>query len=162
MAFRFRTFTFEDCYCSVRSRITVDEAQDSIKPAYNEPSYVRNRTDGNILDAVLYIYVSRPFVKTPREVAGYLQADARELSAAIHLLTGMSHEDLLHQYRLRSICEVLRSTRLTTTTIAHYFGYSSLMGLNQFLLHQTGLTANEIREGRDPKSKTKRPAWWKK
>lgn len=159
---RFKTYTFDECYLPVRFRILIDEEKDLIQTGTTDLNFERPKTDGSILDAVLYVYDHMVRVLSIREVAEYVHVDARELSSAIHMLTGMKHDVFFRQYRLRSICEVLRTTRISTTAIAHYFGYASLRSMNHFLDLQIGLTANEIREGRDPKSKVKRPAWWKK
>ena len=59
------------------------------------------------------------------EIAGYLQADVRELSSAIHLLTGMLPNEFLNEYRLREALEWLRCTDLSIGEIARRGGWKS-------------------------------------
>ena len=73
----------------------------------------------------------------------------------------MNHDDLLRNYRLRAINELLTTTSLSNQCIATFFGYPKLHAFNRFLTDQTGLTANEIREGKSPDTKVKRLPWWK-
>lgn len=117
-------------------------------------------SDGSIMDAVVRVYLHHPTFKTPLEVARQLNVDKRELSGAIHILTGVSHDELMRQYRLRGIMELLTKTRLPVPAIATYYGYSTIHALNRFLTDQTELTANEIRSGKNSKEKQKRLAWW--
>lgn len=156
-----KTYTFVEAYLPIHEFLVIDEEKDSItrKPEEEIPYPV---TDGNILDAVINVYLTHHKAKTPLAVAHILGVDRRDLSGAIHLLTGMSHEDFLRQYRLRAINELLTTTKLSTPVIAKYFGYTSIRSLNQFLSDQTGLTANEIRSGVDPETKVKKQAWWER
>lgn len=156
-----KTYKFEQCYLPIKQRLNIYEDQDRVFVS-GEPTVVYPKTDGSILDSVVSAYICCPQLKMPREVAKKLKVEPRELSGAVHILTGMTHTDFLHQYRLRTIRELLRTTRLSTTTIAKFMGYSTLQSMNQFLDDQTGLTANEIREGLDPATKTKKPVWWKR
>lgn len=161
MTFPIKTYSFDECYLSINQFLTIDEDTDQIFAASPEaiPFPV---TDGNILDAVLRYYLTHHKAKTTYNVAHSLKVNTRDLSSAIHLLTGMSHEDFLRQYRLRAIVELLTLTALSTLTIARFFGYASLASFNQFVSDQTDLTPNEIRAGKNPKEKQKRLAWWQK
>lgn len=159
MAISIKTYKFDECYLSVMERLNINEAQDTATVCY-EPTIVYPKTDGSILDSVISVYINCPRLKMPREIAQKLKVNVRELGGAIHILTGMTHTEFLHQYRLRSMRELLLNTHLSTTTIAKFFGYSSLQSMNQFLSDQTGLTANEIREGKNPETKIKKLAWW--
>ena len=142
----FKTYTFDECYVPVKYHILIDEEKDLLAPIPVEALPVPE-VDNSILHAVLTVYMSRHRAKTPREVARLLKLDARELSGAVHMLTGMSHEDFLRQYRLRAIRELLTDTTLSIQTIATHFGYSSIHALNRFLSDQTaGLSANMIRK----------------
>lgn len=161
MPFQIKTYTFEETYLPIRAFLNIDEAKNTLtRKAEDEIAYPV--TDGNILDAVIHVLLTHHKAKTPLSVAYILNVDRRDLSGAIRLLTGMSHEDYLHQYRLRAMVELLTSTKLPTTTIAKYFGYATLRSLNQFLVDQTELTANEIRAGVDASAKVKRLAWWER
>lgn len=142
----FKTYTFDECYVPVKYHTLIDEEKDLLVQITSE-AFVVPEVDNSILHAVLNIYMTLHQVKTPREVARRLRVDARELSGAIHMLTGMSHEDFLRQYRLRAIKELLTGTTLSVQTIATHFGYSSIHALNRFLSDQTdGLSANMIRK----------------
>lgn len=142
----FKTYTFDECYVPVKYHILIDEEKDLLAPIPVEALPVPE-VDNSILHAVLTVYMTRHQLKTPREVARRLRVDARELSGAVHMLTGMSHEDFLRQYRLRAIRELLTDTTLSIQTIATHFGYSSIHALNRFLSDQTaGLSANMIRK----------------
>lgn len=142
----FKTYTFDECYVPIKYHVLIDEEKDLLVQITSE-AFVVPEVDNSILHAVLNIYMTLHQVKTPREVARRLRVDARELSGAIHMLTGMSHEDFLRQYRLRAIKELLTGTTLSVQTIATHFGYSSIHALNRFLSDQTGgLSANMIRK----------------
>lgn len=140
----FRTFTFDDCYVSIREHAVIDEANDVIVAKLLEEIVVPE-VDSSILHAVLTIYMTHHYVKAPREVARLLRLNVREVSGTVHILTGMSHEDLLRRYRLCAIRELLLGTTLSVQTIATHFGYSSIHALNRFLSDQTGMSANMIR-----------------
>lgn len=161
MTFQIKTFSFEECYLPINQFLTIDEDSDQIFTASPEaiPFPV---TDGNILDTVIRYYLTHHKLKQTYVVAKALKVNTRDLSSAIHLLTGMSHEDFLHQYRLRAIVELLTLTTLSTKAIARFFGYASLASFNQFVSDQTELTPNEIRAGKSPKEKQKRLVWWQK
>lgn len=156
-----KTYTFDEVYLPIHEFLIIDEEKDMISRKHEDDIHYPV-TDGNILDAVIHIYLTHHKAKTPLAVANALGVDRRDLGGAVHLLTGMSHEDLLRQYRLRAITELLTTTDLSMPVIAKYFGYASFRSLNQFLSDQTGFTANEIRAGVDSETKVKRLAWWEK
>ena len=158
MTFTFKTFSLEDTYLPISQRLTIDEKNDRLflREAETIPFPV---TDGSILDATIRFYVTHPHVKMNRSAATALGVDKRDLSSAIHLLTGMNHDEFLRQYRLRAILEVINTTTLSVLTIAKFFGYASIHSLNRFLTDQTRLTANEIRDKRDATEKKKRGSW---
>jgi len=141
----FQTFTFDQCYVPIREHAVIDEENDLLLQKPIEEILVPE-TDRSILHAVLTIYMTHHNVKATREVAQLLHLNARDLSGAVHMLTGMSHEDLLRQYRFKAIHELLLGTTLSVQTIATHFGYSSIHALNRFLTDQTGMSANRIRE----------------
>ncbi len=142
----FKTYTFDECYVPVKYHILIDEEKDLLAQMPAEVLPIPE-VDNSILHAVLTVYMTGHQYKTPREVARRLKVKARELSGAMHMLTGMSHEDFLRQYRLRAIKELLTGTKLSVQTIATHFGYSSIHALNRFLSDQTGgLSANMIRK----------------
>ncbi len=154
MTYKIKTYSFDEAYLSISQYLTIDEATDQIITA--SPNAIPYPvTDGNILDTVVRYYLTHHRVKTTRAVARALGVNSRDLSAAIHLLTGMHHDDFMRQYRLRTIVELLTQTQVSTTAIAKFFGYASLHVLNQFLTDQTELTANELRAGAAPKYKQK-------
>lgn len=161
MNIQLKKYSFDETYLPISQYLTIDEEKDTIsRLAENEIPYPE--TDGSILDAVIHIYLTNQKVKTLYHVAHYLHLDTRELSGAVHILTDMTHEKFLQQYRLRAITELLTSTKISTKVIAKHFGYSSLHTMNRFLTDQTGLTANEIRRGEIVTQKVKRLAWWQK
>ena len=142
----FPTYTFDECYVPIKYHTLIDEEKDLLVQLSSEVLVVPE-VDNSILHAVLNVYMTRHNLKTPRDIARRLRVDARELSGTIHMLTGMSHEDFLHQYRFRAIRELLCDTTLSVQTIATHFGYSSIHALNRFLSDQTGgLSANMIRK----------------
>lgn len=161
MEFQIKTYSFEDIYLPIQHYLIIDEEKDTISciAADTIPYPV---TDGNILDAVIHVILTHSKVKTPLTVAHLLKQEKRDLSGAIHILTGMNHDELLRQYRLRAITELLTSSKISTQTIATFFGYSSIHAMNRFLTDQTELTANEIRRGVEPSTKVKRLVWWKR
>lgn len=156
-----KTYTFDEAYLPIHEFLIIDEEKDTISRKPEEEIHYPV-TDGNILDAVIHVYLTHQKAKTPLAVARVLGVNRRDLGGAIHLLTGRNHEDFLRQYRLKAITELLTTTRLSSPFIAKYFGYTSIRSLNQFLSDQTGLTANEIRAGVDASTKVKRLAWWER
>lgn len=161
MEFPIKTYSFEDFYIPTQNYLVVDEEKDTITRIKSD-AIPYPTTDGNILDAVIRIILNFSKVKTPLTVAHLMKLDKRELSGTVHILTGMNHDELLRQYRLRSITELLTTTKISTQTIATFFGYSSIHAMNRFLTDQTDLTANEIRRGIEPSTKVKRLPWWKR
>ncbi len=161
MEYQIKTYSFDEIYLSIKHYLIIDEEKDTIsRIAADAIPYPM--TDGNILDAVIHVILTHSKYKTPLYVAHALKQDKRDLSGAVHILTGMNHDELLRQYRLRTITELLTSSKISTQTIATFFGYSSIHAMNRFLTDQTELTANEIRRGVDASTKVKRLAWWKR
>lgn len=160
MTIELKKYSFENFYLPIREYIIADEEKDTLSRRSDEeiPFPV---TDGNILDAVIRIIIMRPDIKSPLAIARCLKLDKRELGGALHILTDMCFDDLLYQYRLCAMKEVLMNTKISTKVIAKYFGYASLQSMNQFLSDQTGLTANEIRKGTVVTEKVKKLPWWK-
>ena len=154
MTYKIKTYSFDEAYLPISQYLTTDPATDQIATAQPEaiPYPV---TDGSILDTVIRYYLTHHKIKTTRAVAKALDVSSRDLSSAIHLLTGINHDDFMRQYRLRTIVELLTQTQVSTTAIAKFFGYASLHVLNQFLTDQTELTANELRAGAAIRGKQK-------
>ncbi len=160
MTIELKKYSYENFYLPTSEYIVADEEKDTFSLRSDEEISFPE-TDGNILDAVIRIIITHPKYKTPLSIARYLKQDKRELGGALHILTDLCFDDLLHQYRLRAMKEVLMNTKVSTKVIAKYYGYASLQSMNQFLSDQTGLTANEIRKGKVVSDKVKRLPWWK-
>ena len=160
MTYQFRKYTFEEMYLPASARFVIDEEHDTIalKPV---PEIQFPINDDSVISTLVNYYIVNPKVKHVLVIARKLDVSTRDLSSTVHLLTGMNHDDLLRNYRLRAIIELLTSTKLSTQTIATFFGYPKLHAFNRFLTDQTGLTANEIREGKSSEEKIKRLPWWK-
>ena len=161
MNIQLKKYSFDETYLPISQYLIIDEEKDTIT-RLPEDEIPYPETDGSILDAVIHIYLASQRVKRIYRVAHHLNLDSRDLSGAVHILTGMTHEKFLQQYRLRAITELLTTTKISTKVIAKHFGYSSLHTMNRFLTDQTGLTANEIRRGVNATQKVKRLAWWQK
>ncbi len=161
MGFTIHTFTFNEIYLPIQQYLILDEENDTITRIADDaiPYPV---TDGNILDAVIHVILTHNNYKNPLTIARVLKQEKRDLSGAVRILTGMHHDELLRQYRLRAITEILTTSKISTQTIATFFGYSSIHAMNRFLTDQTELTANEIRRGVEPSTKVKRLPWWKR
>lgn len=161
MEFPIKIYSFDEIYLPIQHYLVIDEEKDTItRIAADAIPYPV--TDGNILDMVIRVFLTHSKVKTPLDVAHLMKLDKRDLSGAVHILTGMHHDELLRQYRLRAITELLTSTKISTQAIATFFGYSSIHAMNRFLTDQTELTANEIRRGVNATTKVKRLPWWKR
>lgn len=160
MTIELKNYSFENFYLPISEYLIADEEKDCLSRRSDEEISFPV-TDGNILDAVIQIIITRPDFKTPLAIARRLKLDKRELGGALHILTGQCFDDLLYQYRLRAMKEVLVNTKVSTKVVAKYFGYASLQSMNQFLSDHTGLTANEIRKGRVVTEKVKKLPWWK-
>lgn len=160
MNYQFRKYFFEVIYLPVSERFIIDEDQDliALKPEHEIPFPL---DDNSVIASLVRYYILNCKVKHVLTFARRMNVNARDLSAAVHLLTDMNHDDFLRQYRLRSIKELLTTTKLSNQCIATFFGYPKLHAFNRFLSDQTGLTANEIREGKSPEEKIKRLPWWK-
>ena len=160
MGFPIHSYSFEEIYLPIQQYLILDEEKDTItRIAADAIPYPV--TDGNILDAVIHVILQHNNYKQPLTIAHVLKQDKRDLSGAIHILTGMHHDELLRQYRLRAITEILTTSKISTQTIATFFGYSSIHAMNRFLTDQTELTANEIRRGVNATTKIKKLPWWK-
>lgn len=85
-------------------------------------------------------------VLTPQEVARVLEAPKRELSSAIRLLTGVSLDVLVREYRKHQAIRLLADTQTDYDQVAQQCGFSTLHNLSLFLNRETGLTAYEWRE----------------
>lgn len=160
MTIELKKYSFENFYLPISEYLIADEEKDTLSRR-GDDEIPFPETDGNILDAVIRIIVTCPNIKAPLAIARRLNLDKRELGGALHILTDQCLDDLLYQYRLRAMREVLVSTKISTKVIAKYFGYASLQSMNQFLSDQTGLTANEIRKGKSVSEKVKKLPWWK-
>ena len=160
MDYSFRKYTFDEIYVPVSERFVIDEEHDllAMKPIDEIPFPLN---DGSIIASIVRYYLLHCKFKRVLTVAKALNVDSRDLSSAVHILTDMNHDDLLRNYRLRAINELLTTTSLSNQCIATFFGYPKLHAFNRFLTDQTGLTANEIRAGKSPDTKVKRLPWWK-
>lgn len=144
MIYKLKKFTIDDMYLPVMQTVVIDEVNGTIKQR-EEQEIPFPHTDGSILDAAIHVYLTCRKAKNPRMVARYLRLDPRELSNAIHILTGRSHDELLYEYRLRAMTELLTQTTIPEAEIGKFFGYTSTHSLNRFLSEQGGASAKELR-----------------
>ncbi len=81
-------------------------------------------TDSIIMNAVVKA-IRETSYRRADQIADVLQVDETELTHAVHLLTGISLQDFIHQYRHRQAVEYLKYTSLSFEEIAKRCGFLS-------------------------------------
>ena len=111
-----------------------------------------------LLDAVVQV-IDFEQKWTPREIAGAMEVEAKELSGAVNILTGMPLEAFVAAYRLKRAEELLSCTDLPLDTVASRCGFSSVKTLSQFFFRRRGTRPLAFREKRRPNDFRYRYEW---
>lgn len=85
---------------------------------------------------------------TIKQLSAKLSLNRNALSSSIKMLTGLSLETFLKQWRLMLIKEHLSNPHLSYESVANLCGFSSVQAMSKFLDRMIHLTAYEYREGR--------------
>ena len=85
---------------------------------------------------------------TIKQLSAKLSLNRNALSSSIKMLTGLSLDIFLKQWRLMLIKEHLSDPHLSYESVANLCGFSSVQAMSKFLDRMIHLTAYEYREGR--------------
>ena len=100
-----------------------------------------------ILRDVITLLKASPGI-TIKELSAKLSFNRNALSSSIKMLTGLTLETFLKQWRLMLIKEHLSDPHLSYESVANLCGFSSVQAMSKFLDRMIHLTAYEYREGR--------------
>lgn len=111
----------EDVYISVLTEKRVTNAEGWTR---KEPVSHDLRPSGSVIvDAVVLLLHHNRF-RDPKSAVERLAVNGRELSTALHLLTGFTLRSFIEHYRLMEAQEYLACTGLATKEIARRCGYT--------------------------------------
>lgn len=111
----------EDVYISVLTEKRVTNAEGWTR---KEPVSHDLRPSGSVIvDAVVLLLHHNRF-RDPKTAVERLAVNGRELSTALHLLTGFTFRSFIEHYRLMEAQEYLACTGLATKEIARRCGYT--------------------------------------
>lgn len=111
----------EDVYISVLTEKRVTNAEGWTR---KEPVSHNLRPSGSVIvDAVVLLLHHNRF-RDPKTAVERLAVNGRELSTALHLLTGFTLRSFIEHYRLMEAQEYLACTGLATKEIARRCGYT--------------------------------------
>ena len=111
----------EDVYISVLTEKRVTNAEGWTR---KEPVSHDLRPSGSVIvDAVVLLLHHNRF-REPKTAVERLAVNGRELSTALHLLTGFTLRSFIEHYRLMEAQEYLACTGLATKEIARRCGYT--------------------------------------
>lgn len=111
----------EDVYISVLTEKRVTNAEGWTR---KEPVSHDLRPSGSVIvDAVVLLLHHNRF-RDPKTAVERLAVNGRELSTALHLLTGFTLRSFIEHYRLMAAQEYLACTGLATKEIARRCGYT--------------------------------------
>lgn len=100
-----------------------------------------------ILSDVVYHLKRSPGISS-KALAKVLNVRHTALSNAVQLLTGVTLNELLKQWKLLHAQYLLRHTPLCYESVANLCGYRTVDGLSKFLERNLKCTAREYRENR--------------
>lgn len=102
-------------------------------------------TGSIILDAVEYC-LSHTSLVTTKDVADYVCAPAKVLTGTIRLLTGQYLCDLIDDYRLLQLAQLLGETDISIDLIATQCGYSERTTIERLFERRVGISPSQWRE----------------
>lgn len=115
-------------------------------------------TGSMIINAVVKILMETSIRRT-EQMAALLEVDALELTHAVHLLTGISLQEFILQYRRRQAVEYVQCTSLSLDEIASRCGFQSTNTfVKQFRIH-TGMPPKQYRAIHQPEDFRQRYRW---
>lgn len=115
-------------------------------------------TGSMIINAVVKILMETSIRRT-EQMAALLEVDALELTHAVHLLTGISLQEFILQYRRRQAVEYVQCTSLSLDEIASRCGFQSTNTfVKQFRIH-TGMPPRQYRVIHQPEDFRQRYRW---
>mgnify|MGYP003290149765 CR=1 FL=1 len=103
-------------------------------------------TGETILDAVINVLRDTPAI-WPEEIAKQLEVRKEHLSGAIKILTGVSLEKMIREWRMRQAMYLIKTTDIPFDEIAQQCGYSQTKTLTQSMEHYLHMTPYEYRNG---------------
>lgn len=102
-------------------------------------------TGSIILDAVEYC-LSHTSLVTTKDVADYVCAPAKVLTGTVRLLTGQYLCDLIDDYRLLQLAQLLGETDISIDLIATQCGYSERTTIERLFERRVGISPSQWRE----------------
>lgn len=102
-------------------------------------------TGSIILDAVEYC-LSHSSLVTAKDVADYVCAPVKVLTGTIRLLTGQYLCDLIEDYRLLQLAQMLCETDLSIDQVASKCGYSERTTIERLFERRVGISPSLWRE----------------
>ena len=100
-----------------------------------------------ILCDVITLLKASPGI-TIKQLSATLNFNRNALSTSIKMLTGLTLETFLKQWRLMLVKEYLCDPHLSYKSVATLCGFSSVQAMSKFLDRMIHRTAYEYREGR--------------
>lgn len=111
----------EDVYISVLTEKRVTNAEGWTR---KEPVSHDLRPSGSVIVDVVVLLLHHNRFRDPKTAVERLAVNGRELSTALHLLTGFTLRSFIEHYRLMEAQEYLACTGLATKEIARRCGYT--------------------------------------
>lgn len=102
------------------------------------------KTGIEVLDAIIEGLASTN-VKHPATFAKAMDVPVVPLSSTVFVLTGMTFRELIHQYRLRQIEDLIEKTQLTPDEIAQRTGFSGGDTIAHFLQRRKNSSFHALR-----------------
>jgi len=110
--------------------------------------YARQEPTGElILDAVVRV-LRQSTTQSVTVVAKRLDVEARHLSGAVQILTGVPLKELILTWRALQARELIKETTLTLDEVAHRCGFVQKKNLIDFFSRRYGMTPMVYRTGR--------------
>ncbi len=104
------------------------------------PGNAETYTVSPIVNALAQALYQTHFIES-KEIAEYLDVDARRLACAIHLDLGMKLIDVIHLYRIHQVQQYTHEhPDATLSEVAHACGYASDDSLWRFFQRKLGTT----------------------
>lgn len=105
-----------------------------------QPDNAETHTSSALINAVCEALANTRSTEV-KEVAEYLDVDARKLSSAVQIITGLTMHDILQQYILKAIHEcVAKHPDWTLDQVADHLGYSCRSSVWRFTQRIIGVT----------------------
>lgn len=103
-------------------------------------------TGDTLLDAVVKVMIETQLLEG-KHVAKLLDVPERKLSGAMELLMGLSLSQLIHEWRFRQACQLLKETELPLDEVAQKCGFGNSRPMNLVFKKRLNTTLYQYRYG---------------